>query len=61
MAWHHVFNIQADHITAPETAVIIGKAGSAVAKERYFNLTFTDLNAPNQVLTFNEVKHAYIQ
>lgn len=56
-----MFNIQADHITAPETAVIIGKAGSAVAKERYFNLTFTDLNAPNQVLTFNEVKHAYIQ
>ena len=55
-----MFNIQADHITAPEAAVVIGKAGVAVAKERYFNLTFTDLNAPNGVLAFNEVKHAYI-
>lgn len=55
-----MFNIQADHITAPETAVVIGKPGKAVAKERYFNLTFTDLNAPNPVVSFNEVKHAYI-
>ena len=55
-----MFNIQADHITAPEAAVVIGKAGVAVAKERYFNLTLTDLTAPTPVLAFNEVKHAYI-
>ena len=55
-----MFNIQADHITAPEAAVVIGKPGAAVAKERYFNFTFTDLTAPTPVLAFNEVKHAYI-
>lgn len=56
-----MFNIQADHITAPETAVTIGEPGVVLPKERYFNLTFTDLNAPKTVLPFNEVKHAYIQ
>ena len=46
--------------TYGQIAAAIGKPGAAVAKERYFNLTLTDLNAPNQVVAFNEVKHAYI-
>lgn len=56
-----MFNIQADHITAPETAVVIGEEGVTLPMERYFNLTFTDLEAPEKLVKFNEVKHAYIK
>lgn len=56
-----MFNIQADHITAPEAAVIIGEEGVELPVERYFNLTFTDLTAPRQLVKLNEVKHAYIK
>ena len=56
-----MFNIQADHITAPQTAVVIGKEGQQLPAERYFNLTITDLTAPQQLAKHNEVKHAYIQ
>lgn len=53
-------NVQADHITAPETAVVLGKEGITLPKERYFNLTLTDLTAPTPLLLLNETKHAYI-
>ncbi len=56
-----MFNIQADHITAPKTAVIIGEKDVQLPPERYFNLTFTDLDAPEKLKKLNEVKHAYIQ
>lgn len=56
-----MFNIQADHITAPEVAVIIGQEDTQLPPERYFNLTFTDLEAPEKLVAFNEVKHAYIK
>lgn len=56
-----MFNIQADHITAPETAVVIGEEGAALPAERYFNLTVTDLEAPEKLVKLNEVKHAYIK
>lgn len=56
-----LFNIQADHITAPQTAVVIGEENTQLPPERYFNLTFTDLEAPEKLVKHNEVKHAYIQ
>ena len=56
-----MFNIQADHITAPRTAVIIGTPDVTVAKERYFNLTITDLSAPEKLQQHNEAKHMYLQ
>lgn len=54
-----MFNIQADEITAPETAVIVGRAGEALPKERYFNLTFEALQAPQKLICHNETKHMY--
>ena len=56
-----MFNIQADHITAPQVAVVIGAEGEELPVERYFNLTFTDLTAPEKLLSLNETKHAYIR
>ena len=56
-----MFNIQADHITAPEKAVVIGQPDVQLPAERYFNLTLTDLTAPKQLEQLNDVKHAYIQ
>lgn len=56
-----MFNIQADHITAPDVAVILGQPDVQLPPERYFNLTFTDLDAPEKLLVHNEVKHAYIK
>ena len=56
-----MLNIQADHITAPGTAVIVGQEDGRMPAERYFNLTFTDLEAPEKLLQLNEVKHAYIK
>ena len=56
-----MMNIQADHITAPEIAVIIGTEAETLPPERYFNLTFTDLTAPQALLAWNETKHAYIK
>lgn len=56
-----MFNIQADHITAPATAVFLGKAGVQLPCERYFNLTLTDLEAPEKLAQLNKAKHAYIQ
>ena len=55
-----MMNIQADHITAPDTAVVINKVGQFVPKERYLNLTLTDLNAPITVSSTNPIKHGYI-
>lgn len=55
-----MFNIQADEITAPETAVVIGKAGEELPPERYFNLTIEALEAPQKLVCHNETKHAYI-
>lgn len=56
-----VLNIQADHITAPQVAVVIGQEGVELPVERYFNLTITDLEAPEKLVQFNPVKHAYIK
>lgn len=56
-----MFNIQADHITASEVAVILGQPDGQLPPERYFNLTITDLKAPEPLLIHNEVKHAYIK
>jgi len=56
-----MLNIQADHITASGTAVIVGQEDGRLPAERYFNLTFTDLEAPEKLLQLNEVKHAYIK
>ena len=56
-----MMNIQVDHITAPQTAVILGEKDAALPKERYFNLTFTDLAAPQQFLQQNDVKHMYLE
>jgi hypothetical protein len=55
-----LLNIQADHITAPQVAVVIGEEEVALPPESYFNLTFTDLTAPEKLVAFNEAKHAYI-
>lgn len=54
-----MFNIQADEIIAPETAVIIGREGESLPKERYFNLTFEALHAPQKLICHNETKHTY--
>ena len=54
-----MFNIQADEITAPQIAVIVGRAGVALPKERYFNLTFEALHAPEKLVCHNETKHCY--
>ena len=54
-----VFNIQADEITAPQTAVIVGVEGESLPRERYFNLTFEALHAPEKLLCHNETKHTY--
>lgn len=56
-----MLNIQADHITAPEVAVVLGAEGESLPAERYFGLTFTHLTAPEPLVAFNEYKHAYIQ
>lgn len=55
-----MFNIQADEITASQKAVIVGREGQSLPKERYFNLTFEALDAPEKLTCYNEVKHAYI-
>lgn len=55
-----MFNIQVDEITAPEKAVIIGREGQALPPERYFNLTLESLSAPEGLVCYNEIKHAYI-
>ena len=55
-----MMNIQADQITARETAVVIGKAGEELPPERYFNLTIEALEAPQKLVCHNETKHAYI-
>lgn len=55
-----MFNIQADEIIASELAVIVGREGQTLPKERYFNLTFESLHAPEKLTFHNEVKHAYI-
>lgn len=55
-----LLNIQADHVTAPQVAVVIGEEEVALPPESYFNLTFTDLTAPEKLVAFNEAKHAYI-
>ena len=54
-------NIQADHLIAPQTAVTLGEAGTSLPPERYFNLTFTDLEAPQPLKLLNETKHAYLK
>ncbi len=54
-------NVQADHITAPGTAAVIGTPGEDLNPALYFNLTLTDLNAPEKVRLNNPVKHAYIR
>lgn len=56
-----MMNIQADQITAPETAVVIGKEGETLPPERYFNLTIEALNASQKLVCHNETKHAYIK
>ena len=56
-----MMNVQVDHITAPQTAVIVGETEVSLPKERYFNLTFTDLAAPQQFLQQNDVKHMYLE
>lgn len=55
-----MMNIQTDQITAPETAVIIGKEGQVLPPERYFNLTIEALEAPQKLVCHNATKHAYI-
>jgi len=50
-----MFNIQADHISG---TVTLGREGDALPKERYFNLTFTDLGS---LCLHNEVKHMYTE
>ena len=55
-----MFNIQADEITAPRRAVVVGRENQQLPKERYFNLTFEALHAPEKLTCHNEVKHAYI-
>ena len=55
-----LMNLQADEITAPETAVIIGKEGQNLPAEQYFNLTIEALDASQKLLCHNETKHAYI-
>jgi len=54
-----MFNIQADEITAPCTAVIVGREGELLPRERYFNLTFEALHAPEKLVCHNETKHTY--
>lgn len=54
-----MFNIQADEITAPATAVIVGREGEQLEAQRYFNLTFETLNAPQKLVYCNAVKHVY--
>lgn len=54
-----MFNIQADEITAPQTAVIVGLEGENLPRERYFNLTFEALHAPEKLVCHNETKHTY--
>lgn len=55
-----MFNIQADEICAPETAVVIGREGEMLPAQRYFNLTFEALDAPEKVVFHNETKHTYM-
>ena len=55
-----IMNVQVDHITAPATAVILGKAGVTLPAKQYFNLTLTDLTAPQPCLLLNETKHTYL-
>jgi len=56
-----LMNVQADHITAPDTAVVLGKEGASLPPERYFNLTFTDLTAPEKLLQLASTKHMYLE
>lgn len=53
-----IMNIQADHVTAPHTAVQVGK-GLDQPAHLYFNLTFTHLNAPQRVSYQNPTLHVY--
>lgn len=55
-----MFNIQADEIKAAQKAVIVGREGQELPCERYFNLTFEALDAPEKLTCYNQVKHAYI-
>ena len=54
-------NIQLDHITAPQVAVVIGAQEETLPAECYFGLTLTHLTAPKKIQAFNEIKHAYIK
>lgn len=54
-----MFNIQADEITALQTAVIVGREGESLPRERYFNLTFEALHAPQKLVCHNVTKHTY--
>lgn len=53
-----ILNIQADHVTAPHTAVQVGK-GLDQPAHLYFNLTFTHINAPQRVSYQNPTLHVY--
>lgn len=53
-----VLNIQADHIKAAKTAVQVGH-GKDQPEHLFFNLTFTDLTAPETVIYRNHAKHVY--
>ena len=55
-----MFNIQADEICAPEKAVVVGRDGEALPAQRYFNLTFEALDAPEKLVCYNETKHVYV-
>lgn len=53
-----ILNIQADHVTAPHTAVQVGK-GLDQPAHLFFNLTFTHLDAPQGVSYQNTALHVY--
>lgn len=53
-----VLNIQVDHIRAGAAAVTVG-SGEELPDQQFFNLTFTDLEAPQKVVYKNEAKHVY--
>lgn len=56
-----LMNIQADHLTAPEAAVVVGEENVALPPERYMNLTLDALTAPQPVVLRNPTLHAYIR
>lgn len=47
-------------VTASEKAVVIGREGQSFPPERYFDLTFEALDAPEKMVCHNEMKHTYI-